>query len=464
MAGGGRTVARLIERLTTPKPMSGPVVSRVAYVSPMPPARSGIASYSATVLEGLDRIGYRRRRDLDVIWPVRPKHDVAMARYQLGVYHIGNNFEFHGDIYRLASLHPGIVVLHDLGLDDLTRALVASGDALGYRAGREALLRSEHLSLPEAKTNEPLAWPWCAHLARAARGIIVHSEFCRRYLEDFGCRTPVFVVPHPVVETDADVRRAERTGAAIRSRLGVREGEVLLVAPGDLNPAKQLESIVEAVARLEPNVRLALVGRRVPTWDPDPVLRTSGLGDRVTLAADVSDEEFLGWLHAADVVVDLRFPHRGEVSGTLIRAMQVGRPSVVSGVGTYLDLPDDVVVHVAPGQPDVAELAAVLSRLAGDPESRSRLGERAKAHLEATAGNDRTARGYERAIEQTLSLVLDPRRLALARWARALNEIGVTSDGLDEEFGLGYVRGLADLAPSPGAAGTGQPGREAPVD
>ncbi|MGZ8579593.1 MAG: hypothetical protein ACXWWX_08740, partial [Actinomycetota bacterium] len=127
--------------------MSGPVVPRVAYLSPMPPARTGIASYSATVLEGLDRIGYRRRRDLDVIWPVRPKHDVAIARYQLGVYHIGNNFEFHGDIYRLASLYPGIVVLHDLGLDDLTRALVASGDALGYLAGREAMLRSEHLTL-----------------------------------------------------------------------------------------------------------------------------------------------------------------------------------------------------------------------------------------------------------------------------------------------------------------------------
>jgi glycosyltransferase involved in cell wall biosynthesis len=444
--------------------MSGPVVPRVAYLSPMPPARTGIASYSATVLEGLVRIGYRRRRDLDVIWPVRPKHDVAIARYQLGVYHIGNNFEFHGDIYRLASLYPGIVVLHDLGLDDLTRALVASGDALGYLAGREAMLRSEHLTLPAAKENEPLRWPWCAHIARAARGIVVHSEFCRRYLEDFGCRTPIFIVPHPVVEPDAAVRRAERTGAAIRERLGLREREVLLVAPGDLNPAKQLGAVVEAVARMEPNVRLALVGRRIPTWDPEAVLRASGLGDRVTLAADVSDEEFLGWLHAADVVVDLRFPHRGEVSGTLIRAMQVGRPTVVSGVGTYLDLPDEVVVHVAPGPPDVAELAAAFSRLATDPESRSRLGERAKEHLQATAGNDRTAHGYEHAIEQTLSLVLDPRRFALTRWARALNDIGVTSEGLDEEFGLGYVRGLADLAPAAGEARAGRGGPESPVD
>lgn len=435
--------------------MSGPVVPRIAYVSPVPPARTGIATYSASVLAGLERIGYRRRRELDVIWPIRPKHDVAIGRYTLGVYHIGNNAEFHADVYRLASLHPGVIVLHDLGLDDLVRALVASGDALGFRAGREALLRSERLTLPETRTNEPLAWPWCAHIARSARGIVVHSEFCRRYLEDFGCRTPVFVVPHPVAERDTDVRRAAETGAAIRARLRLDERDVLIVAAGDMNPAKQLDVVVDAVARLE-DVRLALVGRRVPTWDPDPVVRASSLGERLHLAADVSDQEFLGWMHAADVVVDLRHPHRGEVSGTLIRAMQVGRACVVSGVGTYLDVPEDVVVHVAPGRPDAAELAAAFAALAVDPGRRARLGERARTHLESTAGRDRSARGYERAIEATLGLVLDPRRFALARWARALNEIGVSAEGLDEDFGLGYVRGLADLAP----AGRPHPGAD----
>ena len=31
---------------------------RIAWLSPMPPARSGIATYSQAVLEGLERIGY----------------------------------------------------------------------------------------------------------------------------------------------------------------------------------------------------------------------------------------------------------------------------------------------------------------------------------------------------------------------------------------------------------------------
>ena len=50
-------------------------------------------------------------------------------------------------------------------------------------------------------SNEPLRIPWCAHAVRRSRGVIVHSEFGRRYLEEFGCKTPVFVVPHPPVWT-----------------------------------------------------------------------------------------------------------------------------------------------------------------------------------------------------------------------------------------------------------------------
>ena len=435
--------------------MADPVVPRVAFVSPMPPAPTGIATYAASVLEGLERSGYRRRRRMDVIWPVRPKHDLAVAGYRLGVYHIGNNVEFHGDIYRLASLRDGIVVLHDLGLDDLVRGLVDRGDPLGYRAAREAFVGAGHLTLPEAGDNEPLAWPWCAHIARMARSVIVHSAFCKRYLEDTGCRTPVFVVPHPPVEREDDLRRAERHAPAIRARLGLGEGDVLVVAAGDLNPAKQLDALVAAASRLDERVHLALVGRRIPTFDPDALVRGSGLGPRLTLATDVSDEAFLAWLTAADVVADLRFPHRGEVSGTLMRAMQVGRPTLVSATGTYVDLPEDAVVRIGPGRADHEELTGVLSSLARRPEARARIGDAARRHVEATASSEHTAAGYEEAIEYALRLVADPRRLALTRWAQALNDLGISSEGLDEDYGLSYVRALTEIEAQADASASG---------
>ena len=101
---------------------------------------------------------------------------------------------------------------------------------------------------------------------------------------------------------------------------------------------------------LPQDVHLALVGRRIPGYDVEPLVRGSGLGARVSIHTDVSDEDFLAWMCASDVSVDLRYPHRGEVSGSLARSMQCGRPTVVSATGTYLDLPEDAVVRVPAGR------------------------------------------------------------------------------------------------------------------
>ena len=139
----------------------------------------------------------------------------------------------------------------------------------------------------------------------------------------------------------------------------------LVVAAGDLNEAKQLGAVLAAVAELDDDVHLALVGRRIEGFDADAAVAASGLGGRVTLAPDVSDEDFRAWLYAADVVVDLRYPapRRGE---RLARARDAGgRPTIVSATGTYLDVSDDAVLRVAAGPTDAHELAGVLRTLAG---------------------------------------------------------------------------------------------------
>jgi glycosyltransferase involved in cell wall biosynthesis len=286
-------------------------------------------------------------------------------------------------------------------------------------------------------------------VARRARGIIVHAEFCRSYLEEMGCRTPVFVVPHPPVESAADLAAAEPRAHALRAGLEARGMRRLVVAPGDLNEAKRLDAVLDAVGRLDEDVHVALVGRGIEGYDPDRVLEARRLGDRATLAADVTDEDFRAWLVAADVVVDLRFPHRGEVSGSLIRAMQAGRPAVVSATGTYLDVPEDAVLRVAPGPTNPAELAVRLRTIVGDPALAARMGETARRHQESLAASEATAHGYASAIEATLGLVRDPAHKALAIWGKALADMGVGEEQLLQGVGLEYARGLEAFRGSP---------------
>jgi glycosyltransferase involved in cell wall biosynthesis len=415
----------------------------VLFAGPLPPAPTGVATYDRAVLDGLERIGFTRRRRIDVLWPIGPRDAARVPGYHLGVFQLGNNVEFHLEIYRAAFLTNSLVVLHDLALDDFVRGLKAAGDPLGYMAAREAARLGPAIADPDVLRNRPLREPWCAHVVRRARGVIVHSEFGRRYLQAFGCRTPVFVVPHPVIESPEAVAAAAPRARELRTGLG--DPAFLVVAAGDMNEAKRLDAVAEAAGALGDDAHVAIVGRRIEGYD---VGATVGAAERVSVHADVPDPDFLPWLVAADAVVDLRFPHRGEVSGSLSRAMQAGKAAVVSATGTYLDVPDDAVVRVAPGPTDPVELAAQLRRLREDDGLRARIGAAAAAHVDRLRTTEATARGYERAIDETLALVRDPARKAMGIWGKSLVDVGITDEMVAEGYGRDYARALRSFEPS----------------
>lgn len=439
-----RAASRLARR--APSPVRGRRDARVAFYGPLPPAPTGIATYDAAVLAGLERIGYTRRVPIDPVWPVGYRDVAAANDYPLGVFQMGNNAEHHLSIYRAFWSARGLLVLHDLALDDFVRALHSEADPLGLVAVREALGARGRL---DEGIDEALGIPWCAAAVRRARGIVVHAEFCRRYLERIGCRTPIFVVPHPQVEDPVALEGAATEAAALRAAAERRGARHLVVAPGDVNAAKQLDALVAAAAQMDSSVHVAIVGRRIPGYDVRPVVAAAALGDRVQVHHDVGDDLFRAWLLAADVVVDLRHPHRGEVSGSLVRAQQTGRPVVVSATGTYLETPAGTALHVAPGPTDPSELAAALRSLVEDPERRARMGDAARAHTLRIARSEEVARGYAEAIDATLRLATDPAERVEAAWARRLVEIGVTEDLVRSGYGVEYARALRDVTPSP---------------
>src|SRR6266478_6516521 len=99
----------------------------VAYYSPMPPERSGVADYSALLLPAL-----RRRLDVDVA----PRGKEANGG--LALYHVGNDPDAHGWIVERLRREPGVVVLHDFVLHHLVASMtLGRKDQSGYLAALE---------------------------------------------------------------------------------------------------------------------------------------------------------------------------------------------------------------------------------------------------------------------------------------------------------------------------------------
>jgi len=417
-------------------------MASVAFCSPLPPEKTGIATYARAVLDGFDEIGFSDRHDLTTVWPINARGLARIAAADVAVYQIGNNVEFHGAMYGAAVEHPGVVVVHDLSLDGLIGfGLVRTKARLAESARREAFDAAPRQLLD---TQDPLAIPTASQVARRARAVIVHSRFARDYLRRAGCRTPIFVAPHPLVESDADVADARGRRRALRAKFTGR-GEIIVGVAGDLNQSKGISELLEAIALLRTQVHLVLVGRTSSSYDVKAEIARAGVGRQVSVVANASDGDFLSWLCSFDVLVNLRFPHRGETSGSLVRAMHAGVPTIVSGTGTYLEVPEGVVHHIPPGPPDPVELATAIDRLASDPDLRDRMRAGAEAYARDELAPRSTAAVYEAAIDDAIHLLTDPYRRALGRWAGALAESGVGPADVDQGFGLRYAEGLFEV-------------------
>src|SRR5439155_19591752 len=138
-----------------------------------------------------------------------------------------------------------------------------------------------------------------------------------------------------------------------------------------------------------------------PGFDLDGRLERLGLGDEGVIREPYVEEERLWALMAAcDAVVQLRAPTMGETSGSAIRTLALGKPLVVSDVGWFAELPDDVALKVTPGgDEEVAGVARALERLA-DPEVAVRMGEAARAYVRAEHELGRVAELYVAALER----------------------------------------------------------------
>ncbi|OLE01725.1 MAG: hypothetical protein AUG91_00495 [Actinobacteria bacterium 13_1_20CM_4_69_9] len=338
---------------------------RVAYYSPLPPERSGIADYSALLLPALERV-----LDVDVVRRGRTRPVAA----DVALYHVGNDPESHGWIVDALRRRPGVVVLHDFVLHHLVAGLtIGRKDGPGYLAAMERdagvpgrLLAHGVLDgrVPPPWETRPEEFPLAGEVLGPATGLIVHSNY---------------------VEEQA--RDAAYGGPAVRRR--------------------------------HPQAKLLLVGTASARFDTKRLV-----GDGVERIDYVDEQRLWSLMAACDACVSLRAPTMGETSGSAIRALSLGRPLVVSELGWFAELPDSVALKVPVDEDEVPALAAALELLASSEPTQLAMSEAALEYVRREHDLGRVAEQYVAALEEAAggTLVAD----AVVRdVARAAAEIGI---------------------------------------
>ncbi|MET0552008.1 MAG: glycosyltransferase [Vicinamibacteria bacterium] len=430
--------------------MSGPTV---AVWSPRPPSPSGIADYVAEQMPAL-------AAHLDVRWV--GAEDEAFAA-DLDLYHLGNS-PAHAFVYRAARRRPGVVVLHDWSLHQLVLCeTVERGDVSAYlremrRAhGEEGTFVGRQVARALGGSLLPALYPVNDRILEGALAVVTLSRALAARVARRLPGQPLLHLPHHLaVPLDPLPSRAEA-----RAALGLPSDAAILTAPGLATSAKRLDSAIATVARLRerhPSLRLVIAGGVEAGLPLERWAAEAGVADRLLLTGRLEMDDFVRHLCAADVVLALRFPSYGEMSGALVRALGAGTPVLVTaGTPAAAEFPEDVAVPVDPGPAEAAELTALVDHLLTRTESARAIGRAARAHallhhdLADTAGrlaaflrtvaplaeDARAAQARREALEGTrLGFYLDEVR-------PGARELGLAASGLGLEDVLAPLAGGA---------------------
>jgi len=369
---------------------------RVAFFSPLPPARSGIADYSEALLVSLKPLA-----EVEVFSDAHQAFDPA--KFDIALYHVGNN-GYHGFVYETAIKHPGVAVMHESNLHHLIADLtIRRGDWDGYvreceyNGGAKAREFAERVRRLEVGPDYE-GVPMTRRLLESARGIVVHSRFMAGELQAMGYGGPVAVIPH-----GAWIPQGDRM--AYRYRLGLDEATPLVGIFGFLKPYKRITESLRAfrrLLRLAPNARMILVGEQHAEFPIEPMIRSMGLSANVRVLGFTPIAEFVGYLSACDIVLNLRYPTVGESSGTLLRSLGLGKAVMVSEIGSFQEFPDDVCLKVPVGAGEEDLIFEYLNLLVSRPEIASQLGARAKDYVARECHWDTVARHYAKFLDEVL--------------------------------------------------------------
>jgi glycosyltransferase involved in cell wall biosynthesis len=402
-------------------------IVRLAWFSPMPPVRSGIATCSAELVGALGR---EHEIDVFVDEPGARGSAIASAHefiwrhgqrpYDLTVYQLGNS-SHHDYLWPYLFRFPGLAVLHDAHLHHARAAnLLRERRAPHYRAefaANEPDANPDAAELAVAGFDSHLLyeWPFIRLVVLASRTTAVHSPLIREQLRAEYPRAQIEQVRlgHGTLVTEEETPpRAARA----RARFGIPDTAIVFGCFGGLTPDKRIPQILgafEALLPYAPHARLLLAGPAVAHYDIAADVRQRGLTDRVVMTGYLeSVDELTDCIAACDVTLNLRWPTARETSGPWLRCLAAGRASITIDLAHAADVPSidprTWTNHGAGGEAPVSvaidlldedhSLRIAMRRLASDRPLRDALGAAARKYWTARHSPATMVEDYRRVL------------------------------------------------------------------
>lgn len=341
---------------------------RIGWFSPIS-AQTGIASYSAQVLEALCADPSGSGVEVVVFHPAFSGPRVKMpcptielskalldsdfwALFDVAVYHLGNNSKHHEPIYTALRRHPGLVVLHDHVYQHYLAGVSLRNDFIGpsyvtlaqnAHPGSFNVLKSSGVMQADRGNVHFVPWEseWAVRVPLSDRfvdlglGAIVHSDYARQGLVTRSDSEDVLTLfmPRPDIEDVVPPK--------------VTTGPVRIACCGHIGGTKGLIELVGSFVQA-PHLRQAF-HVTIAGFGSDAAflqtLRKTIAEARLNAVFDIkiapSDTEYHEVMAQCDLFYNLRYPNTEGASLSLMEQLAYGRPVITYRTGSFAEVPDE---------------------------------------------------------------------------------------------------------------------------
>lgn len=399
---------------------------RIGYCSPLNPSKSGISDFSEELVQAL-----KDYVDITLFSPAEPDNaeirrafpwhpisdlDKASVRRDLDliVYHVGNNDAFHGEIIDMLLKYPGVLELHDIGIHNMmaARTLEKQGRE-AYTAMVEYCHGKAGLAAVTPYLNGEADMPWETYgleltmnrmLVDKSLAVIVHSDQAKQILLADRPKMPVQVIPHHSILCREPLDEFQQR---CRKELDLPQDKLIFGSFGFASPDKRIEPIIQSLQRFKQtygdDFLYCIVGKVSEQLKLPETLQSLGLEEQVHITGFVTLEDFSKYMGACDFCLNLRYPTRGESSGSLHRMLGMGKPVIVTKIGSFIEYPDDIVRKVRYNEHEVDDITEALLSLAQEKDRFGALRQRVFQYAGEHFSLETNALRYKRFFEQVLN-------------------------------------------------------------
>lgn len=429
---------------------------RVGYCSPFNPMKSGISDFSEELA-----IALAEHMEIVIFSPVMPENKAIQERFECHllddldreklrasldviVYHIGNNGTCHGAIVDMLEKYPGVVELHDVGLHHLfaEHTLQKKGQAAYLE-----LIRYCHgergLQCAQAFFQGTAGAPWdtqglelCMNrlIIEQATAVIVHSDMAKQMV--LGVR-PDVPVAHIMLHSDVTDNSAAYKRQC-RERLAIPMNRTVCGSFGFATRTKRIIPILDALKLAAERDRLdflyLIVGEAHEDLELARQIQARGLEGNVQITGFTDLDTFKAYIGACDFCLNLRYPTLGESSASLHRMLGMGKPVIVTDIGTFSEYPDEIAQKIRYDSHEVDDIYQAVCTQAKGGKSRSE--RRSQAALQFARENcdvQKNALRYKLFFEQVLHATWQPDFCDVM--AGRLCELGLTERTYTQHIG-----------------------------